>query len=243
MPDRSSLLAAIRQVTHAVQREKLQYIVFFSLSLIVTALTGIISKISSFERYFGDINPLIIIVFISILGITLLSYLLQKGEFKIYEKASAAGFLSAGLAAPLAIGIILVDLKVVFPNDLNIPYPQSLLFYPAIGFVVEILFHVLPLSVLFFSLTGLFNKMSGKTIIWISIFVVSLLEPIYQTISYVGQYPLWTVVYVGLHVFLINLVQLVVFRRYDFIRMYAFRFVYYLLWHVLWGYMRLRILF
>jgi len=137
--------------------------------------------------------------------------------------------------------MILVDLNVVFPKDLNILYPQSLLFYPAIGYTVEILFHVLPLSIIFFLLTRLFTKMSKRTIIWISILLVSLLEPIYQTVSYIGQHPIGTVVYVGLHVFLINLTQLIIFKRYDFMRMYLFRLVYYLLWHVLWGYIRLKL--
>jgi hypothetical protein len=42
---------------------------------------------------------------------------------------------------------------------------------------------------------------------------------------------------------LINLCQLLIFRRYDFISMYTFRIAYYMLWHVLWGYARLRLLF
>jgi hypothetical protein len=41
----------------------------------------------------------------------------------------------------------------------------------------------------------------------------------------------------------INLVQLTLFRRYDFLTMYAFRLVYYLVWHVAWGHLRLQVLF
>lgn len=44
----------------------------------------------------------------------------------------------------------------------------------------------------------------------------------------------------GLHVFLINLSQLMIFKRYD---LYSFRLVYYIFWHIVWGYMRLKLLF
>lgn len=37
----------------------------------------------------------------------------------------------------------------------------------------------------------------------------------------------WAEAYVGLQVFAINLAQLSVFRRYDFISMYSFRLIYY----------------
>jgi hypothetical protein len=141
--------------------------------------------------------------------------------------------------------MILVDLKVVFPPDINVLFPESVLFYPAMGFFAEILFHVLPLSVLLFSLTSIFRNLSYENIVWICILIVALLEPIYHTIPMgsSNRYPLWAIVYVGLHVFLINLTQLLIFRRYDFISMYSFRLVYYLFWHIGWGYLRLRLLF
>jgi len=49
--------------------------------------------------------------------------------------------------------------------------------------------------------------------------------------------------YVGLHVFLINLLQLWLFKRYDLISMYSFRLAYYLLWHIGWGHVRLKLRF
>ena len=33
------------------------------------------------------------------------------------------------------------------------------------------------------------------------------------------------------------------FQRYDFMAMHAFRLVYYLTWHIVWGYARLKLLF
>jgi hypothetical protein len=232
------------KIKELVSREKLQYLIFAILSIAVTMLTWIISNSSLFERYFGKIDPLIIIISISILGVVLLSLLLAKGQFLIYKKGNIRGiFLSAGLAVVFAVVVILVDVRVMFPNDMNVLFPQSLLFYPAIGFVVEVLFHILPLSLLFFFLSTFFKIIGNRLIIWICILTVSILEPVYQIISAVGHYPSWTIIYIGFHIFLINLVQLLIFQRYDFISMYSFRLVYYLLWHVIWGYMRLELLF
>ena len=44
-------------------------------------------------------------------------------------------------------------------------------------------------------------------------------------------------------VFVIAVLQLYVFRRFDFASMYSFRLVYYAWWHILWGTIRLSVLF
>ena len=210
----------------------------------IAGFTGILYFTNSpaFQPFFGDLNPLITVFLIILLGSFLLSFLLSRGWFAIYKKEMRNGlFLSFGLGTLFALIIILVDLKVVFPENLNVSFPQSLLFYPAIGYVVEILFHLLPLAFLLF-LTSRFKNIDHK-IIWVCILTVSLLEPVFQTIGFVGLYPWWTVIYVGLHVFLFNVVQLSIFRRYDFISMYAFRLAYYIFWHIVWGYVRLKLLF
>lgn len=229
-----------------VSKERLQYLVFIGLSLTVAAFTGILyfSNKDSFQTYFGSLNPLLVIFLLGLLGITLLTFLLTHGWFAIYKKHNLQRlFLTSSLAALFVLATILVDIKVVFPKDLNVPFPQSLLFYPAIGYVVEILFHLLPISFLLIILTALFKNADRKKILWVCILSVAVLEPIYQTIGFVGQYPLWTVGYVGLDVLLFNLVQLTIFERYDFISMFSFRLAYYLLWHIIWGYLRLKILF
>lgn len=229
-----------------ISRDRLQYLIFFSLSLAVTGLTGMIyfTNDQPFERFIGKVNPLLAGIFIVILGGILLTVLLSRGWFEIYKKENLKGLhRSAGLAAILGIIMILVDLKIVFPADTNILFPASLLFYPAIGFFVEILFHVLPLTLLLVALTSLFRNLRFDKILWISIVIVALLEPVYQTLWMGGRYPLWAVAYVGFQVFLINLFQLIIFKRYDFISMYSFRLVYYLFWHIGWGYIRLKVLF
>lgn len=47
----------------------------------------------------------------------------------------------------------------------------------------------------------------------------------------------------GTHLLVIDLVALALFRRHDLATLYAFRAFYYLHWHIVWGYLRLQILF
>jgi hypothetical protein len=238
--------AAMITSKELISRDRLQYQVLLGLSIAAMGLTGIIHFTDNhpFERFIGGINPLLAGMLIIISGGILFTFLLSRGWFAFYKTEDLTGlYRASGLAAVLGIIMILVDLKIIFPADMNIVFPASLLFYPAIGFFAEILFHVLPLTLLLFTLTSLFRNVRHGNILWISILIVALLEPVYQTIWMDGRYPPWAVAYVGLHVFLINLFQLVIFKRYDFISMYFFRLVYYLFWHIGWGYLRLRVLF
>lgn len=236
------------KIKELISKERLQYLVFTGLSIGAVVLTGILyfSDHHLFERFLGNINPLLAALIIIFLGVVSFSLLLSRGWFAIYKKENLKGlFHRSALAALFVLITILIDLKVVFPADLNILFPESLLFYPAIGFFVEILFHVLPLSVLLISLTSIFKETNHKNIILICILIVSLLEPTYQTV-FMGSsnhFPLWATAIFFLNLFLFNLSQLLIFKRYDFISMYSFRLAYYMLWHIIWGYLRLKLLF
>ena len=234
-------------IKELISRERSQYPVFIGLSIGIVVLTGILYFTDNllFQRFIGGINPLIAAFFIVLLGVISLSFLLSKGWFTIYKKENLKGLFRRSILAVLfaLITILVIDLNVPFPADMNILFPESLLFYPAIGFFVEILFHVLPLSIILISLTSIFKNISHEKIIWFCILIVSLLEPVYQTIPMFSSSPLWAAVIVLLNLFLFNLSQLFIFKRYDFISMYSFRLAYYLIWHIVWGYMRLKLLF
>ena len=231
-----------------------QYLVFIGSFLGIAGLAGISyfsnseQALLGFRRFLGGLNPLIGVCLAFILGLFLLSGLLSRGWFSIYKSENLGGlFFSSSLAANFALVIILLESArvVAFPADLNIPFPGSLLFYPVIGFVVEIIFHVLPLSLVLLFLPSVSKRLTYRTIIWPCLLLISLLEPMIQIIlGFSAQYPLWTNLYGNfIHVYLINLCQLVIFKRYDFISMYSFRLVYYILWHIVWGHLRLNLLF
>lgn len=225
--------------------ETSQVILLLSLSVIVLALTGMMcaSNSAAFQRFFGRIHPLLIVSIVVVLGLVLFPYLLSNGQFAVYERGNAKRFLLAiGLVVPFAAAIILVDRKAPFPADVNVLFPDSIPFYPVMGYVAEVLFHILPFCLVYSILGLLLGRSSNTRIIWISILIVALIEPIFQVVFSEGQ-PVWAVAYTGLHVFLFSLVQWLLFRRYDFFTMYSFRLAYYVLWHILWGHLRLNLLF
>jgi hypothetical protein len=231
-----------------ISSNRVQYLVYTGLSILVFGFTVIVylSNRLVFQRFIGEVNPLIAFLVIIGLGFILLSILLYKNWFVIYGPQNSQGILvAAGLASVFGVVIILVDTKAVFPPTMNVLFPESVLFYPAIGFFAEILFHVLPITVLLVALTAIFKQADQQILIWSSILLVSLLEPLYQASNMASsnQYLLWVVFYTGVHIFLLNLCQLLIFKRYDFVSMYIFRLVYYMFWHIGWGYLRLRLLF
>ena len=125
-----------------------------------------------------------------------------------------------------------------FPKELNVPLPQSLLFYPAIAYVIEVFFHASPLAILLFARDRIPERWrpGAAVTIWVCCAIAATIEPIVQ-MRMGGS------TYVGAFVFGFTLVELAIFRRYDFVSMYGFRLVFYLWWHVIWGSLRLRLLF
>jgi hypothetical protein len=199
-----------------------------------------------FRRFLGDVDPLAAAALIGFLGVALFSAVLGRRGFTISGKGNVSELLrSSGAAALLASIAILIDLVIGFPADLNVPLPGALAFYPAIGFFVEVLFHLVPLSLLLFGATAIFGGVGRGRLVWACVVIVALLEPGYQAALMASSklYPSWAVACVGLNVFLFNLLQLRTFERYDFVSMYALRIAYYAVWHVLWGSLRLKWLF
>jgi hypothetical protein len=117
------------------------------------------------------------------------------------------------------------------------------MFYPIMGFVVQVLFHLQPITILFVPLSRISNDVLRERLIWFVLIIVALLEPVLQMIWGVeAGDPIVLAVFTGMNVFLVNTLEVYTFRRLDFASMYGIRLVYYLLWHVIWGYLRLIIL-
>lgn len=222
-----------------------QYLILLILSIVVLGIIGLLDHTESliFRRFIGGFNPTVLSLFIIIIGLVLSFILLSKSWFFIYKRESIKGFLHYFWLAILLSSIaILIDWKIKFPADMNVPFPESLLFYPAIGFLAEIIFHLLPLSILLLLLSAIFNNRKANRLIWFCIFLVATIEPTYQILPMDG-YPAWSVLATWTNLYIFNLAQLYVFKKYDFTSMYAFRLVYYLIWHIVWGQMRLEWLF
>lgn len=225
--------------------QRKEYKLFIGLFLVILGLTAILKSNSPalFQRFLGELNPLGVIFFSGLFGFLWLFLLLSKKKFTIYKKGNLkALYRYTGFVVLFASIAIFVDLKFPFSREMNIPFPESLLFYPVIAFFVEILFHVLPLSILLLLTTTIFKAADLNKVIWISMLLVATLEPTYQ-IYFMDDFPTWAMAVIWLNLFFFNIAQLYIFRRYDFISMYVFRIIYYLLWHIIWGYFRLDFLF
>jgi len=223
-----------------------RYAVYFGVSVLVVALTAAAHsrRGTSFQRFLGGSNPLAVVLVVLAPGALLLYLLRTRVGFEISQSGNLNGvLLSSILSVPFAAVIILVDRMGTFSADLNVPFPESLAFYPAMGFVAGILFLIVPLSILTLTLNRTARRLGRDRMIWISIVAVSVIETAYQVRFMIGHSPGWAVACVGVHVYLLSLVQLSLFKRYDLVSMYAFRVSYYLLWHVLRGHVRLSLLF
>ena len=223
-----------------------QYVAYFALSLTALLFVVVLRPSSGeyFRRFFGEVNPIAVFFVTSVLGTAALWVLESRfGFVLLMGRTSLPGItLSAALATVLALAIVVADVIIRYPQDTNVPVPQALLFYPAIGFVAEVLFHVLPLALLLLVLSPLAGRVGSERVIWLGIMLVAVLEPTFQVL-FEGKPLTWGAAYTWIHVFAIAGLQLYVFRRFDFMTMYAFRLFYYAYWHILWGVIRLELLF
>jgi len=223
-----------------------QYAAYCALSLVALIFTVVLlpSSAGYFRRFFGQTNAILVVVLASVLGATALWALQSRYELAILQGGMTIRgvALSAALATVVAVAIVVADVFIRYPEDTNVPVPQALLFYPAIGFVAEIVFHVLPLALLLLAFNPLVGRFGEDRLLWIGTLLVAVLEPTFQVL-FEGKALTWGAAYTWIHVFAIAFLQLYVFRRFDFVSMYSFRLFYYLYWHILWGVIRLRLLF
>ncbi|MDH4153312.1 MAG: hypothetical protein OEV01_05945 [Nitrospira sp.] len=219
-----------------------RYLAVVILSLGAIGFTAILSFSAEpvFQPFFRNIPPLLAVSITGVLGVVSLGFLSSRGWFEMYSRQESLRGVawSSAFATLFAVPIILIDLTVVFPYQ-HVPPPQSLLFYPTMAYVAEIVFHILPLSIILALLGPLFKGRDSTKLLWLYLVLASCPEPIFQLGWSSLERPLsWVEVYVGLHVFAFNVLELSVFRRYDFVSMYTCRLVYYLYWHVMWGSVR-----
>ncbi len=196
-----------------------------------------------FAWFFGELNPVFAVLVAGALGAVSLGALRRLDGFEILRRGSTMRGMAVGAAFATVLGVAIVIADIVFryPEDINAPMPQALAFYPSIGLVAEIVFHILPLTITLLLLLPLRDRLGTNRAMWIAIILVAVAEPTFQ-VFFGGETPALAV-YTWVHVFAIAFLQLYVFRRYDFVSMYSLRLVYYMYWHLVWGALRLKLLF
>lgn len=207
------------------------------------ALALELSDSRAFRPYFGTLSPAGTTAVAAGLGALALAYLRSQG-WSAARGLSARGVSRAVLLAiVLALPVIAIDFLGAFPRDINVPAPQSLLFYPVIGLVAECVFHAVPVALLWLLFQPLSRRLGRPGVLWAGVTLAAFIEPVLQAVWAAPDSPGWATAYVSVHVLVINLVLLYFFRRFGFLAAYGFRILYYLVWHLAWGALRLPVLF
>jgi hypothetical protein len=222
-------------------------VLFAVLGVVAAVATAVLLPSSDryFTRFYGATDPVLVAIVASLLGALGIAVLTRRFGFRVLggrHLALRGVGLSAVLASVMAIAIVVADLVIRYPQNTNVPVPEALAFYPTIGFVAEIIFHVLPLALVLLALAPLERRLGRDRVAWLAILVVAISEPTFQVL-FDGTALRWGDAYTWIHVFVFALLQLYVFRRFDFVSMYAFRLIYYAYWHIIWGVIRLELLF
>jgi hypothetical protein len=224
----------------------LSYLLIASLVLIARALfeNALIPVSDPSQASLLRWPVLVVILLAGLAGILLSPFALDLDQ-------PASGSLREAVGQPLALGaagalgLILLDVIFRFPKNLNVPFPDSLPFYFIGAFITEILLHQLPLLLIVGGLGRLLLRNScQQSVIWGGILFVAAFEPAAQTMGELsaGYGPDFLIPFFVL-IYAINLVQLLTFRRLGFFAMLAVRWGLYLVWHILWGPLRLRLIF
>lgn len=180
------------------------------------------------DRFLGD-EPLWTAGFVCVVGLGAVAWLRSRGAFRIVRAGVPVWALLA--AAALAGIAILIDLNAPLSPDINVAWPLSLVFYPAIALVAEFAFHATPLAVLWAG-AGLAGPQRRVALRNAAIVIVVLMEPLYQLrgVAFDAAGLAFTV-----NILAFNALQLRVYRRSGFAWMLALRVVYYAIWHIAWG--------
>jgi len=107
------------------QDRRSQNVFYSALCLFALAFTVIVLPSSSahFHRFFGSADPRLVVAAASVIGAAALWALLSRFDFAILlGRATLPGIgFSALLATALGVAIVIADLLIRYPEDMNVP--------------------------------------------------------------------------------------------------------------------------
>lgn len=144
----------------------------------------------------------------------------------------------------IGFGVVLVLLDVTFklPADLNIAWPYSVPYYLQ-GAIFSDIQHFFPLVFLVWLVSGLIMKDRWQDqTYWTAAVLISLVEPMQMALVTPQAIDLFRVILI-VYIFSVNFMQTVCLKRAGFLSMLSLRLGQYLVWHIIWGAIRLDLLF
>lgn len=220
-------------------RSRIGVIAVFGFAVAASAVLTWASR-DAYAFMFGPVNLLLLTTITAALGAIALWLLVRFGWFHAAADWRSI-LLALGLGCCLTLPMMIVDVVGGFPAEMNVRFPESLLFYPALAVVAESVFHLVPLALL--ASVWKVTRFEVHRTRMFAIGAVALIEPAFQVSFFAGQPSMGTSVFLGLYVLAFNLISLEIFRRSGFLALYALRLGYYLIWHIAWGHLRLPLLF
>ncbi len=198
---------------------------------------------ADFERFIGDVSPIVVVAVAGAVGSSALRVLDSAGW--VGSDPTRKGLArSTVLALGLGAAIIVADSALGFSEGINVSWPSSILFYPVMAFIAEVAFHLVPLALVVIA-SKRWVQRRPRAISGVGpIVAVALFEAVYQVVgsSGVATSP-WLLGYLAFHMMAFAVAGLIALRRYGFGAMMWLRLVYYAIWHVAWGVLRLDLLF
>lgn len=198
---------------------------------------------ADFERFIGNVPPIVAVAVASAAGAAALVLLDSAGW--VGSDPSRRGLArSTVIALGLGAAIIVADSALGFGEEINVPWPASVLFYPVIALIAEVAFHLVPLALVVMASRRWHRLRKGAGAVTVPIIAVALFEAVYQIVGTAsGDISPWLLAYLGLHLIVFASAGLTSLRQYGFGSMIWLRLVYYAIWHVAWGVLRLDLLF
>lgn len=220
------------RLPHAAWSEQRTVFAVFAAVAVLGAAISWLPLAADYARFLMQVPPPLAALVAGVLGLASVAALERLGWWPHPIRRPSAWLApAAGLAVPFAAFVVVFDLLAPFPPDLNVGLPWALLFYPVTGSTAQSLLHLVPLVLAFWAL-----RRWGRAGVWAAILLAALPEAVFQ--AAVGGFGLRGA-FVGAHVLAFGVVELWMLRRGGVAAMIAFRLTYYLLWHVIWGAVRL----
>lgn len=211
------------------------------LAAVAASAVLVVRGSDAYESVLGTarpIGPLVAVIGFGFLGWLILS---RKSWIPSHTDG-AAGYRPAVLIGlTLPVPVIIVDWLGGFGRGLNVPAPDSLLFYPSIAVAAELVFHVAPLAIS--AILAFVLQRARRALEIVGLGAAVAIEPILQVVWGAELSPAWADAYVGVQLVAFNLVGVYLLRRFGILRVLVYRLSYYLVWHILWGRVRLDLLF
>jgi hypothetical protein len=151
-------------------------------------------------------------------------------KWLLLPAAVGLGLGAVALALHGLIGTARIMAEAANVPTINVPFPESILFYTAGAIIVETLYRLILITVPLWLIGTVILRGRGQaTVFWIVALLTSVVEPIGQ-MSLVAGHP-EVMLALGVGMYGMNVFEALLFWRYGFLAPLVFRVAYYLVWH------------